>query len=443
MNKRPRAYDKNVENTEGNKFRGYFVRVFEKYDIRNQERFGAFCKWLIFLMLISMEILMLLQCLGEYVWHGEWKSAMLVVITESVLTLCEGLRLFVVKKRSVGNSILYVLNALAIVSFMLLAENSIFLIVYMLFLTEFYIDASKPKFSIYWICFSIPFYVLVYMIRLFLLNNTMLPLSQVIAQSVGGILALMLHFLIVHVGLAFYRQFLRLNKALAELDESKKELEKAYAAAAEVATLEERQRIAKDVHDTAGHSLTTVIMQTEAAKRILENDPEEAKQKIIAANLQAKHALEELRESVHLLSGREEMPTLKQVLLDIVHDSTDGTGIIIRSAIEEVETSEAKQRFLCNTLKEGISNGLRHGGATAFWFELKIENEEIVFVLSDNGKGADMSALQEGFGLTTMRERASSLGGKLRLSADLEEGFEICLILPMDKKDGTGYGTEN
>lgn len=443
MNKRTKPLEKESENAEESKFRSYFVRVFEKYDIRNQERFGAFCKWLIFLMLVSVEILMLLQCLGEYARRGEWTIPMLVVITEAVLTLCEWLRLFVVKKRSVGNSILYVLNALAIVSFMLLAENSIFLIVYMLFLTEFYIDASKPKFSVYWICFSIPFYVLVYMIRLFLLNKTMLPLSQVVTQSVGGILGLMLHFLIVHVALAFYRQFLRLNKALTELDESKKELEKAYAVAAEVAALEERQRIAKDVHDTAGHSLTTVIMQTEAAKRILEHDPSEAKQKIIAANLQAKHALEELRESVHLLSGREQMPTLRQALTDIVHDSTDGTGIVIRSAIEDVTTSEAKQRFLCNTLKEGIANGLRHGGATAFWFELKTENAEIVFVLSDNGKGADMTTLREGFGLTTMRERAVALGGKVRLSADPEEGFEICVILPMDKKEGVKYGTED
>ena len=436
MNKKPQKIEKGTVRT-------YFVRLFEKYEIRNQERFASFCKWLIFITLIGVEVLMLLQCLGEYLPQGEWTRLIVVIIVEFVLTLCEGLRLFVVKKRSIGNVILYTVNALAIFAFMLIAEASIVIIAYMLFLTEFYIDASEPKISVYWICFSIPCYIVIYMIRLFLLNNTVLPLPQVIAQSVGSIFGLVVHFLIVQIGLAFYRQFLRLDKALNELDESKKELEKAYEVVAEVTALEERQRIAKDIHDTAGHSLTTVIMQTEAAKRILDSNPAEAKHKIVAANLQARHALEELRESVHLLSGREQMPTLKQALMDIIHDSTDGTGIIIRSEIEDMDTSEAKHRFLCNTLKEGISNGLRHGGATAFWFELKMEDGEIVFVLSDNGKGVEMNALKEGFGLTTMRERAMSLGGRVDLTAELNEGFEIRMCLPMDKNKGESYGKED
>ena len=63
--------------------------------------------------------------------------------------------------------------------------------------------------------------------------------------------------------------------------------------------------------------------------------------------------------------------TLKDMLLDIIHESTDGTGIAVRCDIDDVALCDAKCRFLCNTLKEGISNGLRHGGATAFYFELK------------------------------------------------------------------------
>ena len=220
---------------------------------------------------------------------------------------------------------------------------------------------------------------------------------------------------------------------MQELDASKKELEKAYAVVAEVSALEERQRIAKEIHDTAGHSITTVIMQTEAAKRILEENPAEAKSKIVAANLQAKHALEELRDSVHLLSGNNANQTLKTALENIIHESTDGTGIKIRSSIEEIEVSEAKFRFLCNTLKEGISNGLRHGGATAFWFELKREESSLYFLLSDNGRGAG-TKLTLGFGLSTMQERARSLGGEAYFES-LEEGFELRLALPVDMED--------
>jgi signal transduction histidine kinase len=192
--------------------------------------------------------------------------------------------------------------------------------------------------------------------------------------------------------------------------------------------LEERQRIAKDIHDTAGHSLTTVIMQTEAAKRIVEEDPKEAKNKIVAANLQAKHALDELRNSVHLLSGGNEQQTLKGDLEGILHETMDGTEIIIRSEIEDLTLSPTKHRFLCNSLKEGISNGLRHGGATAFWFELKQDGDKVEFLLSDNGKGLGKDFIM-GFGLTSMRDRARTLGGEVYLESEEGEGVELRIQL--------------
>ena len=124
--------------------------------------------------------------------------------------------------------------------------------------------------------------------------------------------------------------------------------------------------------------------------------------------------------------------TLKDTLLSIIRESTDGTGIVIRSAIEEITLSEGKHRFLCNSLKEGISNGLRHGGATAFWFELKSEGGRIKFLLSDNGKGVE-GGIKLGFGLRTMQERARALGGELTVLSELEEGFELHIDLPLDE----------
>ena len=211
-------------------------------------------------------------------------------------------------------------------------------------------------------------------------------------------------------------------------------MEKAYADLAEVTALEERQRVAKDIHDTAGHSVTTVIMQTEAAKLVIEKNPAEAKSRIVAANLQAKHALEELRESVHLLSGAKENVTLKEALTAILHESSDGTGIVIRSDVDEITVSSAKFRFLCNSLKEGVSNGLRHGGATAFYFELKREENTLKFLLADNGCGVK-EPFVKGFGLNGMEERAQSLGGSVEYSFEEDGGFEIEITLPADQVD--------
>jgi two-component system sensor histidine kinase ChiS len=282
---------------------------------------------------------------------------------------------------------------------------------------------------------SIPIYILSYWLTMSIwLDGVEIAYELVISESVWALVALVGHFFFVNFALGFYRQYLRLDNALSELAKSRNELQKAYDSLAEATVLEERQRIAKEIHDTAGHSLTTVIMQTESAKLIVESNPEEAKSKIVAANLQARHALEELRDSVHLLSGSTAQKDLREELLGIIHESTDGTGIKIRSDIDELSVSQSKHRFLCNTLKEGISNGLRHGGATAFWFECKREQDKIVFLLSDNGKGAD-GDIDKGFGLTMMEERACALGGEISFRSEDGEGFEICIQMPAEAKE--------
>ncbi len=421
--------EKLAERWEGNKPRLYSIRLFGKYDIRDEQQFIKLGKWLIFIILVIMEGLIVLQHVDHFSERGGWGMLIAILAIETVLTLSEALKLFIVKQ---GRVIFYVIDAAAACCFMFTTVGMYPLIVYMLVLTEFYIGAKHVLPSILLLAFSIPLYVGSYFIKTLFIQGGDVTLLPVLTECISAALMLGAHFLISHIALAFYRQYLKLDKTLKKLDESKRELEKAYAVVAEVTALEERQRIAKEIHDTAGHSLTTVIMQTEAAKLIIDKNPDEAKGKIIAANLQAKHALEELRDSVHLLSGIAGNKTLKAALEDVIHESTDGTGITIRSEIEDVTVSEAKHRFLCNTLKEGVSNGLRHGGATAFWFELKSDGEKLSFLLSDNGKGIDPTGLTLGFGLTTMRERVKSFGGEAWFDGAPDDGFEIHITLPLD-----------
>ena len=407
-----------------------FLRLFEKYDIRNEAEFSRFGKWVIFIVLVLVETFILLQ-------HFDLMTAVnlpklfAIIIVETVLTASEAVKLFVLKSGKVRMSF-FVFDVLLAGTFVFLTSGTYAIVAYILVLTEFYFETEKTRASVVMLCLAAPTYAATYVLNEWVLAGQVIDVYACITQSFSHIVALTVHFFAIQIALAFYRQFLRLDKALTELDESKKELEKAYAVVAEVTALEERQRIAKEIHDTAGHSLTTVIMQTEAAKLIVLSNPEEAKNKLVAANLQAKHALEELRDSVHLLSGVGGENTLKNALEGIIHESMDGTGITIRSQIAEIEVYPAKFRFLCNTLKEGISNGLRHGGATAFWFELKEENGKIEFLLSDNGKGVAISALTKGFGLTSMQDRAKALGGKVCFLSEPGEGFELRLTLPTD-----------
>ncbi len=424
---------KKRERSEERGLRAYFLRLFGKYDIRDEKQFVLFGKWLILIVLVFLEILMLAQSLNRVHFIGFGVFFGLLALT-AVQTAVGAVNIFAVKSDK-GRTVVGFLEMLTAGGFLFVADGTYPIIIYMLVLTKLYIGAHKTLPSIAVLLTALPLYGASYALQVYWRFKGAISLFNVIMQSVESIFALFAHYLIVQVALAFYRQFLRLDKALKELDASKKELEKAYEVVAEVTALEERQRIAKEIHDTAGHSLTTVIMQTEAAKLILPEKPEEAKKKIVSANLQAKHALEELRDSVHLLSGGNTAQTLKMQLENIVHESTDGTGITIRSEIEALSVSPTKARFLCNTLKEGISNGLRHGHATAFWFECNEENGEIRFLLSDNGGGVPLDKLRFGFGLTGMKDRAKSLGGEISFASEKDEGFEIHLRLPMDSEE--------
>ena len=426
----PDLKNENIAEAEEAKLHAYFKRLFGNDEDKYEDRLLLISKWVMFGLLLLVELLIVLQHVETLIRQGNWFVFAVLTSAAVILSVAEGIKLFVLPQDKY-RTVFYVIEIVASCGFVIVTEGTYPVLLYMLMLTQFYFSASTIRTALWMYVVSLPLFAISYTLQVYFSQGDVIGM-EILRKGFGAFTAITLHFLSVEILLIFYRQYIRLNKTLIELDKSKKELEKAYAVVAEVTALEERQRIAKEIHDTAGHSLTTVIMQTEAAKRIIDSNPAEAKVKLVAANLQAKNALERLRESVHLLSGQTENMTLKLDMENIIHESTDGTGIKIRSSIEDITVSEAKHRFLCNTLKEGISNGLRHGNAKAFWLELKIKDGKIHFLLSDNGSGLNTETFESGFGLTTMRERVRSLGGEMFIMSEPGEGFELNIILPMD-----------
>lgn len=251
---------------------------------------------------------------------------------------------------------------------------------------------------------------------------------DMVSATVVGTIIIVVHFAVVNFLLAFYRNNVKLTKALKEADESKKELEEAYSQLSETAVFKERNRIARDIHDNAGHSMTAVIMQTEAAKLLMDTNPEEAKNKIIAANIQAKNALEQMRESVHLLAGRSEALSLKEEIGEIIAQTIDGTDVKIRFDIADLNLAGDRRRFICNSLKECLSNGMRHGGAGAFYVELAEEGGKVVLTVSDNGGGLPED-FKEGYGLKGIREKAAAFGGGIVYESESGDGCEITITI--------------
>ena len=205
----------------------------------------------------------------------------------------------------------YVLDILCLIVLTIFTNGQLISTLYIVILSEFYLGQEKLGGSIAMGVASIVIFLAARAISGFL-NGDGLNLVSLITGAFNDLLLMALHFFVFNFAIQIYRK----NKELAamykelsesneklrgayeELGESNEKLRVAYGRLQETAALEERQRIAKDIHDTAGHSITTIIMQTEAAKLAVGGDPAEAKRMIAAANLQAKNALEELRESI-------------------------------------------------------------------------------------------------------------------------------------------------
>ncbi|MCI8734642.1 MAG: hypothetical protein HFE40_03720 [Clostridia bacterium] len=344
-----------------------------------------------------------------------------------VLIVLEAVNAFAVKPFA-AKMVFYGLDSALILTICVLTGNSFMSTIYCLVLTLCYItlDRFKDKTVLFGVScgiFSVSFLIGC------LVSNPYVGALEIITGVLFGLLALTIDYVVVIFLLKFYKTNIELSAALKEADENRAALKEAYEQLTATKVYEERNRIAKDIHDTAGHSMTTVIMQTEAAKLIIDENPEEAKNRIISANIQARNALEQMRESVHLLAGREKTRPLKEEMEEVIAQTIDGTDVKARYSIDLIQPESEINRFIINSLKELLSNGIRHGKATAFYIELKKNGEGAFLLVSDNGSGVK-GKIEEGFGLKGVREKAEKFGGSVQLSSEDGEGFEVKISIP-------------
>lgn len=219
----------------------------------------------------------------------------------------------------------------------------------------------------------------------------------------------------------------------AKLSVAYHQLSQAYKRLEEMATLKERNRIAREIHDTVGHTLTTVIIEMEAGKLLAEKEPLHSKKKYEMAHQQAVKALNEMRKSVRMLREEEYAKDLKQAVEEVLDETSRHADVTVRYTVELPEGVKTQHDdLLVRALKEGISNGIRHGKGTAFLFKLYSKEEKLHFLLQDNGIGCDKVIY--GFGLDSMKRGVEQVGGSIVFSTALGEGFDIEIVLPVKKR---------
>lgn len=254
-----------------------------------------------------------------------------------------------------------------------------------------------------------------------------------VAQEIPLILFLGLISYLLYYALDSHR---KMEAALAEkaqrdiaLTAAYSALEKANRSIEEVAILRERNRIARDIHDTVGHTITSIIVEAEAGNMLLSTEPQAAREKYAMARGQAVKALAEIRSSVRLLTGDSDR-TPEQMLTEIIDELQVHTGVVVRKDIVlPPSVGDDQLHLIARILREGLSNGIRHGKASAFYFTLRPAEGKIVCIVQDNGRGT--RNLRKGFGLKQMERSVLEIGGQIFFQSDIDEGFEIRAELPL------------
>ena len=199
-----------------------------------------------------------------------------------------------------------------------------------------------------------------------------------------------------------------------------------------VAILKERSRMSKQIHDTLGHTLTAVIVQLGAAEALIEERPAEAMDKVRNAKAQAKEGFSRVKDALSLID--ENNIQFAEMIQDTIDKAKASMGIHIISQVNINDNiSFPTQRFLLSALEEGITNGVRHGKASAFVFRLTVSDGDICFFLEDNGNGC--SDIKTGYGLMSLEKHAMEFGGSLKTYSMAGKGFVVDIVLPAGEEE--------
>jgi PAS domain S-box-containing protein len=202
----------------------------------------------------------------------------------------------------------------------------------------------------------------------------------------------------------------------------------------QAAILEERNRLARDIHDTLAQGFTGVIVQLEALEDAIACcRRKEANQHLQRAGELARRSLNEARRSVHALRPQAlEGGNFWDALKGLIKNTTAGTALhtafSLRGKLRHLPL--AWQENLLHIGQEALTNALKYAHSHNFETRLTFNTKELHLELRDDGDGFKVKERHDGFGLAGMRERVEQMGGKLKISSARGKGTEIVVILP-------------
>ncbi|GAA0133175.1 two-component sensor histidine kinase DesK [Paenibacillus sp. YSY-4.3] len=208
------------------------------------------------------------------------------------------------------------------------------------------------------------------------------------------------------------------------------QLEDANKRISELVKLEERQRIARDLHDTLGQKLSLIGLKSDLAGRLMDEDPPRARAEIDDVRQTARVALKEVRELVTQMRGtslQDEMFRIRQMLKAAQIEFT------LEGNPAQLDISLMNENVLGMCLKEAVTNIVRHSSATACSIVIKPSRGELTVTIQDNGVGVPLESFYyKGNGLRGMKERLEFVNGSMEIASN--QGTQLKIKVPSSLK---------
>lgn len=233
----------------------------------------------------------------------------------------------------------------------------------------------------------------------------------------------------------FHAEQIELAQALANQAMLMIRMAELSAQGREAAVAGERNRIARDIHDTLAQGFTGIIVQLEAAEDASRRGlGDEAEHHLATARNLARESLSEARRSVQALRPRSlETGGMTHALGALFTKLTDGTGLSseFRVSGEPRALPPEWEENLFRIAQECLTNVLRHARASRFVATVSFAADGVRLHFADDGRGFDLAAASDGYGLLGMRERVVAMGGQMEITSTRDHGTAVSIHLPL------------
>ncbi|WP_088072864.1 sensor histidine kinase [Gottfriedia luciferensis] len=294
------------------------------------------------------------------------------------------------------------------------AMNILFSYIYFAFFIAYMIGNKKNKVTF------LTLYILHLVITTISINITIILQEELIIRQLPFIIITWISVILLPFSIYSRNEKGQLEEKLVDANKRISDLVK----------LEERQRIARDLHDTLGQKLSLIGLKSDLARKLITKDPVKAQSELMDVQQTARTALNEVRKIVSQMRGiriKDELTRIKQILhaAEISFECNDNLTLSNVSLLTENIVS------MC--LKEAVTNVVKHSSATLCKISIKQTKNEIIFSVMDNGVGcANTQKFTTGYGLIGMKERLEFVNGTLEVIC--ENGMTLIMKVPIDVK---------